>query len=270
MATFIHNDIIINYRVQGTGIPFLFLHGLGDNLEFSFKVFNKKENIQLICMDQRGHGKSSWNSDPLNYDVLAKDALALMNYLKIPRFYIGGLSMGAGVALNLAVHHSEKVSGLVLLRSSSTDKPMKSDVIDWFKTVSKYLPKNNEKELFEQDNTFFSIKHIYPRAIDTFERYFEDIASISYPEKFVYIPKDTPLKNKKELENLDMPVLILSSSHDYIHPIEYSQFLNQNIEQANYYEITSKTINATKQKKELDCYINTFILNITNLKKLEN
>ncbi len=52
--------------------------------------------------------------------------------------------MGAGVALNLAVHEIQRVSGLILHRSSATEEPMKKEVIEWFSTVSKYLPKKTE------------------------------------------------------------------------------------------------------------------------------
>lgn len=81
------------------------------------------------------------DSRKLSYDSLASDALALMDYLGIQRFYVGGLSMGAGVAVNLAIHAANKVMGLILLRSSATDEPMKKQVIEWFNTVSIYLPK---------------------------------------------------------------------------------------------------------------------------------
>lgn len=141
MPLFKHEGIDFNYEIQGEGIPFLFLHGLGDNLKFAFETFNNDEKIQLISLDQRGHGKSGHDSRKLSYERLASDALALMDYLGIQRFYIGGLSMGAGVAVNLAVHAENKVMGLILLRSSATDEPMKKEVIEWFSTVSMYLPK---------------------------------------------------------------------------------------------------------------------------------
>lgn len=52
-------------------------------------------------------------------------------------------------------------------------------MIEWFSTVSMYLPKNGS-QLFEQDPIFPSIKDTYPKAIDTFKRYFEDDASVNY------------------------------------------------------------------------------------------
>ncbi|MBC2084816.1 alpha/beta fold hydrolase [Listeria marthii] len=260
MPLFKHEGIDFNYEIQGAGVPFLFLHGLGDNLKFAFETFNNDEKIQLISLDQRGHGKSGHDSRKLSYDRLASDALALMDYLGIQHFYVGGLSMGAGVAVNLAVHAENKVMGLILLRSSATNEPMKKEVIEWFNTVSMYLPIENGFQLFEQDPIFPSIKDTYPKAIDTFKRYFEDDASVNYYKKFIDIPSDSPIKSKSELTNLTIPTLILANNYDVIHPMEYSLFYARNIENASYYELTPKTIDAEKHKLEIDTYINTFII----------
>ncbi|HEM1562333.1 TPA: alpha/beta hydrolase, partial [Listeria monocytogenes] len=222
MPLFKHEGTYFNYEIQGEGIPFLFLHGLGDNLKFAYETFDKDEKIQLISLDQRGHGKSGNDSRKLSYDRLAKDALALMDYLGIQHFFVGGLSMGAGVAVNLAVQAADKVLGLIILRSSATDEPMKKEVIAWFSTVSKYLPKKDGALLLEQDPIFPSIKETYPKAIDTFKRYFEDDAAVTHYKKFSDIPKDRPIKNKSELTNLTIPTLILANNYDVIHPIEYS------------------------------------------------
>ncbi|EIE8516495.1 alpha/beta hydrolase, partial [Listeria innocua] len=72
-------------------------------------------------------------------------------------------------------------------------------------------------------------------------------------------------KSKNELTNVTMPTLILANNYDVIHPLEYSLFYARNIENAKYYELTPKTVDAEKHKLEIDTYINTFIL--SNSKK---
>lgn len=91
--------------------------------------------------------------------------------------------------------------------------------------------------------------------------YFIDIDPINYYRKFMDIPSDRPIKSKSELTNLTIPVLILANKFDVIHPIEYSLFYEWNIENAIYYELTPKTVDAEKHKMEIDTYINTFIIN---------
>lgn len=43
MPLFKHEGTYFNYEIQGEGIPFLFLHGLGDNLKFAYETFDKDE-----------------------------------------------------------------------------------------------------------------------------------------------------------------------------------------------------------------------------------
>lgn len=260
MPIFKYDGIDFNYRVEGEGIPFLYLHGLGDNLEFAFDTYQRAEGIKLIALDQRGHGNSTHDFTSMSFDKLASDAIAFMDYLGITKFYVGGLSMGAGVALNIAVHETERILGLILLRSSSTDKPMKKEVRQWFRTVSEYLPLQGGRQLFIGNPVFSSMNEIYPRAVDTFSRYFDDKASIKYFQKFIDMSNDAPIKNKEELVSLSIPVLVLSNSEDVIHPLDYSLFYKNNINQAVYFELTPKTISVKKHQQELNTYINNFIM----------
>ena len=36
-------------------------------------------------MDSRGHGRSTRNSEPIGYDLMASDVLAVMDHLKIEK-----------------------------------------------------------------------------------------------------------------------------------------------------------------------------------------
>lgn len=259
MPVFNHNGIKFTYKVEGEGTPLLLLHGLGDNLNLILDMYQRVGGIKLVVLDQRGHGNSEHDFKEMSFDKLADDAISLMNYLGITNFYIGGLSMGAGVALNVALHQVRRVLGLILIRSSSTDKPMKKEVQDWFSTVSKYLPVKRGQQLFEADPVYYDIEKIYPRALNTFNRYFIDPASIKYFQKFEEMSKDAPLKNKKDLDVLKVPVLVLSNKYDFIHPIEYSLFYKDNIKNVTYFELTPKIINSKKHKQELNMAINEFI-----------
>ena len=70
-------------------------------------------------MDSRGHGRSSRNAEPYGYDLMASDVTALMDYLKIPKAAIVGWSDGAILALDIAMHHSERVTKLFAFAANS-------------------------------------------------------------------------------------------------------------------------------------------------------
>jgi pimeloyl-ACP methyl ester carboxylesterase len=68
---------------------------------------------QVIAVELQGHGRTADIDRPLSYEQMADDVAALMRELAIERADIFGYSMGAGVALQLAVRHPERVRKLV-------------------------------------------------------------------------------------------------------------------------------------------------------------
>jgi pimeloyl-ACP methyl ester carboxylesterase len=74
------------------------------------------DGYRLVRYDARGHGESGASADPEDYGYpsLAADQLALADALGIERFVSGGMSMGTGTALHVAVEAPERVLALVL------------------------------------------------------------------------------------------------------------------------------------------------------------
>ena len=77
----------------------------------------------MIAMDCRGHGQTEANLDPsrISFAQFAEDLAMLLNSLSIERAVVGGISMGAGVALAFALAHPERVNGLMLVRPAWLD-----------------------------------------------------------------------------------------------------------------------------------------------------
>jgi pimeloyl-ACP methyl ester carboxylesterase len=107
------NGTTLYYEVTGTGTPIVFLHGFtGDhrNWDPQVKFFSKK--FKVITYDARGHGQSAM-PDSISYSY-SEDLAGLMDYLKIEKVVVVGLSMGGAPAFYYAYSHPEKVSALVL------------------------------------------------------------------------------------------------------------------------------------------------------------
>ena len=78
----------------------------------------------VIALNARGHGTSS-DIDPAaaTFDTFADDVIALADHLGPDRFVVGGISPGAGTALNLVIRYPERVTALVLCRPAWLDRP---------------------------------------------------------------------------------------------------------------------------------------------------
>jgi pimeloyl-ACP methyl ester carboxylesterase len=71
---------------------------------------------RVILPDFLGHGQSDKPTRASNYrmDAFGREMVALLDHLDIDKAVIGGVSLGAGVSLQMAVNAPERVEGLVL------------------------------------------------------------------------------------------------------------------------------------------------------------
>jgi pimeloyl-ACP methyl ester carboxylesterase len=110
------NGIDIYYEVygQGQGDPVILLHsGLGNGDYFVNQIPPLAEQHEVVVMDSRGHGRSSFDDTPISYEVMASDVLALMDHLGIDKASIIGWSDGGIIGLELAIHHPERLNKVV-------------------------------------------------------------------------------------------------------------------------------------------------------------
>jgi pimeloyl-ACP methyl ester carboxylesterase len=74
------------------------------------------EGLHVVTLDLLGHGRSDRPADPLAYSMpgFARQVLALLDHLGAAQAVVGGTSLGANVALEVAVAAPDRVRGLVV------------------------------------------------------------------------------------------------------------------------------------------------------------
>ena len=111
----------LRYSDSGRSEPVFFcIHGLADTLE----VWDALEPAlagrgRVVRIDQRGHGGSGAPPGPCTREDLARDAIAMLDALAIPRAVLVGHSVGGIVAMSAAFAAPERVAGLVLIGTAS-------------------------------------------------------------------------------------------------------------------------------------------------------
>ena len=114
------NGIRIWYASLGRGEPVFLLHGgLANSNYWGNQVPALARHYRIVVMDSRGHGRSSQDDRPYGYDLMASDVLGLMDFLKVPRTAIVGWSDGAIIGLDIALHHSERLTKLFAFAANS-------------------------------------------------------------------------------------------------------------------------------------------------------
>lgn len=104
------------YESWGAGRPLVLLHGAISTTEPSFGAVIPRvaQTRRLIAVEQQAHGRTADIERPLTYTQMAEDTATLVRKLKIDHADFFGYSMGAGIALELAVQYPQLVRRLIV------------------------------------------------------------------------------------------------------------------------------------------------------------
>jgi len=260
---FTHDGLNFHYRDEGAGVPFFFQHGLGADVSQPFGLFNAPTGFRLIAFDCRAHGQTHPAGDraKLRFATFAEDLLALMGHLKIDRAVVGGISMGAGLALNFTLRFPGRVLGLVLSRPAWLDGPHPWNV-RMFTLVSQLLREHGAsrgQELFKQSEEYKEALVKWPDVAHSLALQFESPQAEETAFKFERIITDAPNRDPKEWQSIRVPALVLANRQDPIHPYEFGAILAQSIPGAELREITSKSVSLERHGADVQKHLGEFL-----------
>jgi pimeloyl-ACP methyl ester carboxylesterase len=117
MGEFLYEGHQIEYDSYGEGDRLLVLvHGLLMNRRMFERLAPSlaRRGNRVVCVDLLGHGRSDRPEDLRLYSMplFARQVAALLDHLEQSAAVVGGTSLGANVALELAVRDPERVRGL--------------------------------------------------------------------------------------------------------------------------------------------------------------
>lgn len=101
------------YRIygHGPGEPVLMIHGgLSSADVWNGQVSELARGRRVIVADSRGQGRSGRTGDPITYEAMAADYVALLDRLGIDKVALVGWSDGGIIGLEIAIHHPERLS----------------------------------------------------------------------------------------------------------------------------------------------------------------
>jgi pimeloyl-ACP methyl ester carboxylesterase len=116
VATLQLDELTIAYEMAGDGIPLVFLHEVATDQRLwhsQFAFF--QEHYRPITVDILGHGQSIWPPETFSVDQAAHCLQQFLERLGTGPVFIIGVSLGAAVAMRLAIHTPLLVRGLGLI-----------------------------------------------------------------------------------------------------------------------------------------------------------
>ena len=216
--------------IGGQGVPIVLLHGASTSLmdyEASIAPPLRRTN-RVVALDRPGYGYSERPSGPwVDPRQQADLVVGLLDNLGIQRAVVVGHSLGGAVTMALAVHHPERLAGLVLLGGVS--HPWKSGVA-W----------TNHLAGIPLLGTLFGHTLLVPSAVVVMPEAIEEVfAPNSVPERYIerthlelsISPKawqssaqDLRLLSpylevqKERYGELKMPILLITGADDTVVP----------------------------------------------------
>jgi len=116
------DNVRLYYEEVGRGTPILFVHEFASDhrgWEPQLREFGKRH--RCIAYSARGYTLSDVPADPdaYSYKHVMRDAVAVLDHLKIDNAHFIGLSMGGYTSLQAALNHPQRVRSLVLAGTGS-------------------------------------------------------------------------------------------------------------------------------------------------------
>jgi pimeloyl-ACP methyl ester carboxylesterase len=187
------NGISLYYATTGQGPPVLLLHGgLANSDYWGGQVPALARLHTVILVDSRGHGRSTRDSRPYGYDLMADDVVALLDTLHIAKADVVGWSDGAILGLDLALRHPDRV-GKVVAFAANTKTSGVQDGVEKNPTFARFIARAGQE---------------YARLSATPKQYKAFVAQISK------MWETEPNWTDAQLRTIRSPVLVLDGDHD--------------------------------------------------------
>ncbi len=204
------NGVRMYYEIHGngTGTPLVLLHGSLSAIGTSFGQLlpGLAEGRRVIAVEMQAHGRTADIDRPLRVAHLADDVAALLRHLGVQRADLLGYSLGAGVALRVALDHPELVGKLVLVSVTYTKDGFHPGLLEG---IGNLQPEHLAGSPFEQEYRDLAPD---PAGFATLVAKTKDLDA------------DLPDLTPDEVRGLRAPVLLVLGDSDIIRPEHAVEF----------------------------------------------
>ena len=234
------NGLHMYYERHGeAGAPLVLLHGgmMTVELNFAGLIPTLAQRHQVIGVELQGHGRTADIDRAITPAALADDVVALLDHLGIDRAHVLGHSMGAAVALELAVSHPDRVLSVVPISASVRPDGMHEDLMDPSRhATSTRMPTAQD---------FADFREAYQRLSPHPEHFEKFLGTLSASNA------DLQGWSDEQLAGITAPTLLVMGDHDFV-TIEHGALMKQLIPGSHLAVLPNTThMNATRRPELL-------------------
>lgn len=226
----------------GNGRPVVFQHGLGGDAGQAAEAFPADPRFRRVTLDCRGHGGSAASGGPFAIATYARDLAALIEAELTPPLVVGGISMGAAVALRLAVQRPELVRGLALVRPAwlATPAPDNLRPNAELGRLLADLPPAEARAAFAAGATARRLADVAPDNLASLLGFCDRPDPQGAARLLIAIAADDPGVAEAELARIPAPTLVCGTEADEIHPLALARRIAGLMPRARLVELPAK------------------------------
>jgi pimeloyl-ACP methyl ester carboxylesterase len=259
---FLRGDINLSVVRSGEGKTFVFQHGLCGAAGQPSEVFPHELGWQCVTLECRGHGQSE-AGDPAHFSIatFADDVAAFVTELGIGPVVIGGISMGAAIAMRIAVRHPELVRALVVARPAWMDARAPENMGPNAE-VARLLEAHEPEaalQLFEAGSTARLLASHGPDNLASLRSFFSRSPISITRALLAAIAADGPGIDRDEIARIACPTLVIGNGLDFIHPMAMAREIAGIIPVARFVEIAPKAVSIERYRTEFRTALGDFL-----------
>lgn len=287
MAAFYLDGVQFNYTTRGPGPDtFFFQHGIGGSHAQPLRFLQLSGNeglgidwshtciqqLRLAAFDFRAHGRTP-PGDPakLRLEIFADDLVAFMDHLQVERAVLGGISMGAAVALIAALRYPERCIALVLSRPAWLDGSMSAAATAAYQEAVTCLKEEPSPErALQKLESSESYRAVARQSADAGKSLLGQVRCVvSDPSlreaaltRLRHLPSGQSGTGLADAAAVKVPTLVLATPSDPIHPLSYAQSLAATIPGAQYFELAPKQPDDNPHLEEVNAHLVKFLSSV--------
>lgn len=242
--------------------PLVFQHGLCGDAAQPAEMISSGSEFKHHVLECPGHGKSELgpNTD-ISIAAFTDLLVAMMDEHDLPECPVGGISMGAAIALRLAVLKPKRVSHLILARPAWTIRSAPENMRPNAE-VGKLLclhDRDTARSAFLETAVFDELRDRAPENLVSLAGFFDRRNQADTARLLCAISRDGVGVSERQIATLSMPVLIIATDRDLIHPLTHAQELASMIPNATLREITPKSTDRAAHVAEFQAALSAFL-----------
>lgn len=226
----------IYYEVAGTGTPFVMIHaGVADSRQWNNEFAYFVQWYQVIRYDMRGYGKSEPVEGEFSH---LRDLLSLLEALGINEpLVIMGCSMGGGLAMDFALTYPSRVRTLIMVDSgpNGLELDVETPSLSKFTDAEKAFEAGDLDLVAEiETQIWFDGTGRTPDQVNPgMRKLLYEMNRLALSHEATELGKRLPNTKTpafEQLENLNMPVLIIVGSYDRPYTLAAADYMKEKIQ----------------------------------------